>query len=285
MGSSRIDFYSRIFRKLTLALYFLSLPSLSLAQTDGVEGFLSVFELVDECDLLAAHPSDPTRMADGVADQDLIPKLAMIACRDAVSREPNEPRFKFQLARGLVSVGRADHATEALEIALQQGYAPAAALLGDLISSGSSIDQNLEVTRKYYEVAIAGGFTEAAAKLDAINLDPQIFVAQTIIVSLHAGDKSRLDSMKNDMRVRSYLFNFTSTLMDSCAEVLKPHAIPGLYFFRFPNGEIEEETTDISIEIQAEVGEYDAITFMNRHGCTGFVPRRVFATLDSFFRG
>src|SRR6202023_83825 len=48
----------------------------------------SVLDDVDECDSLAAHPSDPERLADGVADDAIVPKLAVAACEAAVKRSP-----------------------------------------------------------------------------------------------------------------------------------------------------------------------------------------------------
>ena len=53
----------------------------SEAETQTVQPTeVSVLDLVDECDVLAAHPDDTQRMAEGVADDQIVPRLAIMAC-------------------------------------------------------------------------------------------------------------------------------------------------------------------------------------------------------------
>ncbi len=55
-----------------------------------------------ECDRLAAHPSDPDRVGDGVGSGEVRLAAAIKACRDAVAEHPGEARFHYQLGRMLV---------------------------------------------------------------------------------------------------------------------------------------------------------------------------------------
>lgn len=271
---------------LFLTVVFLqSLQSSVFAQQLSEDDYLSVFELVDECDLLAAHPSDPERMSDGVPEGALIPKLAHIACADAVEREPDNPRFLFQLARAYNAQNKKEAALLSLKKASSLGYAAASAMLGEIIWETASTKEDAQLAIGYFESARAGGYSQASSLVAKATPMPKLFVAQSIVSTLYSGNANGLNGVSDDARVKSYLFNFASTLMEACPKVLSPHAIPGLYLFRFPGGQIEQESNDVSIEIQAEVGTYDASTFVNRHGCNGVIAITAFETLDSFFRG
>ena len=82
----------------------------------------SVFDDVDECDVLAAHPADPERLADGVADGALVPRLAVKACEAAVKQNPNELRFAYQLGRAYLAANRKDNAAEQFKRAADGNY-------------------------------------------------------------------------------------------------------------------------------------------------------------------
>ena len=61
---------------------------------------------VTECDRLAAHPSDPDRVAPGVAQPDVDLAKAIPACQAAVKAYPDSGRLNYQLARSLGYAGR-----------------------------------------------------------------------------------------------------------------------------------------------------------------------------------
>ena len=54
---------------------------------------------ITECDRLASHPSDPERVTEGVARQDMKKPAAIEACRAALKKDPDNPRLNYQLAR------------------------------------------------------------------------------------------------------------------------------------------------------------------------------------------
>lgn len=58
---------------------------------------------VTECDRLAAHPSDPDKLTEGVATAALMQALApaIAACEQAVAADPDNPRLNYQLGRVL----------------------------------------------------------------------------------------------------------------------------------------------------------------------------------------
>jgi hypothetical protein len=47
-----------------------------------------------ECDRLAAHPSDPDKVSEGVASQDVKLDQAIAACRQAVAADPENARLR-----------------------------------------------------------------------------------------------------------------------------------------------------------------------------------------------
>lgn len=54
---------------------------------------------ITECDRLAGHPGDPERVSDGVARPDIDLDAAIVACREALADDPDNPRLNYQLAR------------------------------------------------------------------------------------------------------------------------------------------------------------------------------------------
>ncbi len=65
--------------------------------------FFSVTALanVEQCDLLAGHPSDPDKVGAGVGSGDVVTHRAIPACRAAVAMEPDNGRLHYQLGRVL----------------------------------------------------------------------------------------------------------------------------------------------------------------------------------------
>jgi TPR repeat protein len=69
---------------------WMAIPSIVAAQNQ-----------VTECDRLAAHPSDPDKLTEGVATQDVKLDRAIAACQMAVAADPNNARLNYQLGRVL----------------------------------------------------------------------------------------------------------------------------------------------------------------------------------------
>lgn len=241
----------------------------------------SVFELVQDCDLLAAHPEDPQRMAEGVADDAIIPRLAITACQGPAERSGEDARFAFQLGRALLSQGRKREAVAQFEKAAKADYAAAHAYLGDAYQFGYHVPVDSAKAIEHYRKAIAGGFESARRQIDQLTFDPSRFVAGAI-GDLYGG---RFDALrKADPKLRNYVFNFAQQIMEACGPVLEPPNVPGLYIFRYPPGWTIQTDEQIGVAVQTSVGEYDAGAFLTRHGCEGPVAKRLFLNMNQFFK-
>lgn len=89
-----------------------------------------------ECDRLAAHPSDPDRVAPGVARRDIDLPRAIAACEAAVRADPGNPRLNYQLGRVLTYAGRGRESRPFREAAVSAGYPQALFVVGYLALFG-----------------------------------------------------------------------------------------------------------------------------------------------------
>jgi len=108
---------------------------------------------VDECDLQAAHPSDPEHLGPGKSSGDVVTHRAIPACRQAVAEHPDVARFHYQLGRSLVywadaNNGDTAEGIEHLERAADMGYAQALFVLGLMYRRAGEICASEPVTRK-----------------------------------------------------------------------------------------------------------------------------------------
>lgn len=242
----------------------------------------SVFDLVTECDLLAAHPADPQRMADGIADDEIVPRLAIMACQTAIKRAPNDPRHQFHMGRAQLALGRKTEAKGYFDAAAKQNYAAAYAYLGDMYQFGLGVTADAATALSYYKRALQGEFQPAEEQIKQLTFDPALFVSSAIS-QLHDRTFNIAATAKEPL-LRNYVFNVVLNSMEECGSFLKPASLARFYLFRYPKGSwsIEQED-DIMVMIQTSVGEFDAKTFLERYGCNGPVAKRVFANMDYYF--
>ncbi|MFN7175423.1 MAG: hypothetical protein ACK4MX_00890 [Thermaurantiacus sp.] len=85
---------------------------------------------VTECDRLAAHPSDPDRVAPGVAQRDVDLPAAIAACQAAVEADPGNPRLNYQLGRVLAYAGRGQESRPFRDAAIAGDYPQALFVVG-----------------------------------------------------------------------------------------------------------------------------------------------------------
>lgn len=78
----------------------------------------------DACDLLAADPWDPDRVAEGVEIEEIDGVLALEACTKALEQLAL-PRFAYQRARALLALERYREAEQVLEELSKAGHVPA----------------------------------------------------------------------------------------------------------------------------------------------------------------
>ena len=91
---------------------------------------LAASAAVTDCDRLAAHPSDPDRVAPGVAQADVDLSRAIPACAAAVKADPANGRLNYQLARALGYAGRGKEAAPYRSAAVSAGYRQALFVVG-----------------------------------------------------------------------------------------------------------------------------------------------------------
>jgi TPR repeat protein len=118
-----------------------------------------------QCDRLAANPSDPRRVGEGVAIEDISPDSAIAACRSAVGEFPKNPRFQYQLGRALQKGERDEDAIAWYRMAVAQGYAPAQNNLGRMYANGRGVAQDDHEAVRWYREAAAQGYAPAQNSL------------------------------------------------------------------------------------------------------------------------
>ena len=77
---------------------------------------------VTECDRLASHPDDPNRVAPGLSQSKIDLPRAIEACREAVARDPKNPRLNYLLGHTLGYSGRGAEGLANRQQAVKAGY-------------------------------------------------------------------------------------------------------------------------------------------------------------------
>ena len=85
---------------------------------------------ITKCDELAAHPSDPEKVTEGVDEKSVYEEQAIDACLSAVKSDPNNPRLNYQLARVFGYSGRHAEGDPYRLQALKSGYPQSLFVLG-----------------------------------------------------------------------------------------------------------------------------------------------------------
>lgn len=85
------------------------------------------------CDVLAAHPADPDKLASGVLKLGMDKPRAIEACRAAVAQEPDNGRLNYQLARALFYSERFQEAMPIFEHSAAQGYRQSHLIIGLIV--------------------------------------------------------------------------------------------------------------------------------------------------------
>jgi hypothetical protein len=265
-----------------LAVLLVAIPATTQAETAPD---VSVLELVEECDILAAHPADPERMSDGIADDQIVPKLAQIACEDALERDAENPRFRFQLGRALLAAHEEKKAVDLFQKAADAGYATAWAYLGDAYQFGLGVDVDGRKALTSYTKALDSGFREADAQIKQLQFDRAMY-AQPFPGLFFQGQYEDIKTLSNDPQNgplnRNYAFNFIQSLMLECEPFLQPKNIPALYAYRYPRNWKIDQDDNVIVAIQTSVAEYDAETFLRRHVCDGLIAKHMFQSINLF---
>ncbi|MEJ2602162.1 MAG: hypothetical protein P8172_02520 [Gammaproteobacteria bacterium] len=91
---------------------------------------------VTECDRLAAHPSDPDAVSEGVSRAAMDLPAAVAACEKAVADDAGNPRLNYQLARAYGYSGLHEEAAPFRERAVRAGYPQSLFVMGYILVTG-----------------------------------------------------------------------------------------------------------------------------------------------------
>lgn len=240
-----------------------------------------MFDDVDECDLLAAHPNDPERLAEGVADDQIVPRLALRACEAALRRQPNEARFVFQMGRALLAADRRQQAAQQFERAAQLNYGAGLAYLGDAFQFGHGVTANAARALELYRRAVERGFKPAEGQIEMLTFDPARFTNQLPTLLFQGETAALADTSRQPINV--YLFGFVSTLVQECQALLPPAVMIPLLVRRYPENWTPEADVRFDVMRFAPAAEFDARAFVRRHGCDGPVAREMAGRITRFF--
>lgn len=268
-------------RSLTMLLAaVLSLVAVAAARAQGAD----LLAMVKECDILAAHPADPDRTAEGVPDDRIIPRIAIRACRQSSAADAKEPRFAFQLGRALLAGGKKAEAAAEFRKAAEAGHAASWAYLGDAYQFGHEGTQDLKKAFEAYGKAFDSGFEPAKGLLEMLAFDQKVFT-NDILTQFFQGEyrdiNLRVDAAESRVSSRLYIYAFLQRVIPECEKVVAPANVRPMVLLRLGEGLDSTEPTPAQAADTA-AAEFDAQTFVRRHGCEGPVARRLFENVNTF---
>jgi TPR repeat protein len=123
---------------------------------------------VTSCDLFAADPYDPERVATGIPWGLVNTRQAIRACAAEVAENPDNARLNYQMGRALDIAERFEEALSFYQRAIDGGYAKAAFNVGFMYRTARGLARNFEKAAEYYYLAALQGVPvarEALAKL------------------------------------------------------------------------------------------------------------------------
>lgn len=118
-------------------------------------------EVVTQCDILASRDNDPNKVAPGVSADDVNLELAEMACKEAVTNDPTNPRLQFEYGR--VFWLKEDYASALtwLSKAADQNYGAAQYYLGDMYNVGLGVKVDRLIARDWYEKSANQNYSDA----------------------------------------------------------------------------------------------------------------------------
>ena len=119
----------------------------------------------DECDRLAAHPTDPRAHARGVELAKIEVEAAIVACTAALHDNPDGIRFIYQLGRANDAGRRYERARELYTTAGELGYPMAMIGLSLLVERGQGGPHDLAAASAWAERATTTGLPLAFSRL------------------------------------------------------------------------------------------------------------------------
>jgi len=173
-----------------------------------------------ECDILAADPDDPQKIADGVLVDDMDTDKAIEACLTELEENPDNERLQFQLGRALMAAGHSEDALPLLEKSAEKNYPAALGYMGHLQETDSA-------AVPYYRKAAEGDYTpaeEALAKISGGKEDDIETGADLFAEGYHASNLMRyiyggqFDDIPDDRETRALVVSVFTSFNKFCGE-------------------------------------------------------------------
>ena len=121
----------------------------------AVDGKIEPF--IVACDQEAGEPLDLQGVTPGKLPNEIDPATAVPACKDAVEKYPNVPRYKFELGRAQLADKDTDGAIALFKAAADAGYVRASQHLGTMLEGGLGMKQDVAQANTYFETAANAG--------------------------------------------------------------------------------------------------------------------------------
>lgn len=117
------------------------------------------------CDISAADPDDPRRIADGVPWGLVNVPRALRDCAEALAEDPQNPRLLHQMGRILDIQGRFTDAEQFYRLAGSLDYSASLVNLGYQFSASKGRERNFETAMDFYQLAAAQGNQRARTNI------------------------------------------------------------------------------------------------------------------------
>jgi len=260
---------------LVMSVFYLS-PA-----THAQQGIEAILAQVDACDVLAAHPDDPLRVAPGVPEDELVPRLAAEACEAALKTSDDIGRHAFQLGRAMLALDQRDKAVSLFKQAADSGSSIAMIFLGDAEQFGWNGERNPIKALSYYTTARKMGLLIADIAVAQVTFDASMFTVGPMLRVLADQDIDTAVRFARSELAPPYLYAFATELSVRCGAFLQPKAVSALQSYRFPDGwSAESEQTDPAFGRQDVYATYDVEVLVDRHGCEGSVIETIGASFN-----
>jgi TPR repeat protein/uncharacterized membrane protein YjgN (DUF898 family) len=135
----------------------------------------------NECDRLAADPDDKGAVSKGVPYVKMDAERALKACKEAVKRFPDNPRYKYQYGRALLNVHKGEDGVKWIHKAAEQGYAHAQFMLGSMYFKGKGVQHDYAEAVRWYRKAAEQGNPDALYILRTLVRVGVLFLISTVI--------------------------------------------------------------------------------------------------------
>lgn len=137
------------------------------------------------CDIEAAHPSDPNHLGEGKSSSNVDTFAAIAACRQAVKNSPSTARFHYQLGRALVYQGEVVEGLTHVQHAADMNYMQAQFVLS--------------IFKRGEDICLTGSLLRSAANQGLKSA--RITYANDVLNNAYSGCENRA----SDEETKSYL--------------------------------------------------------------------------------